>query len=123
MRIELWEGLIEQNDHHWWTTHLQEAISTGSGSDPQIESNPKLCWTIKPGDYTLFFAGFNHDGELIPYTIYYEIEYLKPAPTYDVVICEVIYDPPGPEPDNELIKLCNQGNSTVDISGWKLTDG
>jgi len=119
LRIELWEGLIGQNDHYWWTTHFQEATSTGTGNDPQIEPNPQLCWTIKPGDYTLFFAGFNHDGEIIPYTINYKIEYL----TYDVVICDVLYDPPGPEPDNEFIKLCNQGSSTVDIGDWRLTDG
>lgn len=119
LRIELWEGLIEQNDHYWWATHFQEAVSIGTGSNPQIEPNPQLCWTIKPGDYTLFFAGFNHDDEIIPYTIDYKIEYL----TYDIVICEVIYDPPGQEPDNELIKLCNQGSSTVDIGGWRLTDG
>jgi len=119
LRIELWEGLIEQNDHCWWATHFQEAVSIGTGSNPQIEPNPQLCWTIKPGDYTLFFAGFNHDDEIIPYTIDYKIEYL----TYDIVICEVIYDPPGQEPDNELIKLCNQGSSSVDIGGWRLTDG
>jgi hypothetical protein len=119
LRIELWEGSIEQNDHYWWDTHSQEAVSIGTGSSPQIELNPQLCWTIKPGDYTLFFADCNHDGEIIPYTIDYKIEYL----TYDVVITDVIYDPPGPEPDDELIKLCNQGSSAVDIGGWRLTDG
>ncbi len=63
--------------------------------------------------------GLNDYDEIIPYTIDYKIEYL----TYDVVICEVVYDPPGTEPDNELIKLCNQGSLTVDIGGWWLTDG
>lgn len=74
LRIELWEGLIEQNDHYWWITHSQEVVSTGSGNKPQIESNPQLRWTIRPGNYTLFFAGFNHSGEIVPYTIYYKIE-------------------------------------------------
>lgn len=74
LRIELWEGLIEQNDHYWWITHSQEVVSTGSGNKPQIESKPQLRWTIRPGNYTLFFAGFNHSGEIVPYTIYYKIE-------------------------------------------------
>lgn len=46
-----------------------------------------------------------------------------PPIAYSVVICEVIYDPPGQEPDDELIKLCNQGSSAADIGGWRLTDG
>jgi hypothetical protein len=39
-----------------------------------------------------------------------------------ISICQVIYDPPGKEPDEEMIKLCNQGSSSVDIGGWILTD-
>lgn len=46
-----------------------------------------------------------------------------PPISYNVAICEIIYDPPGQEPDDELIKLCNRDSTTVDISGWKLTDG
>jgi len=46
-----------------------------------------------------------------------------PSPAVSVVIYQVIYDPPGPEPDDEMIKLKNTGTTTVDISGWRLTDG
>lgn len=40
-----------------------------------------------------------------------------------VEICRVIYDPPGPEPDNERITLCNNGDASIDIGGWMLSDG
>jgi endonuclease/exonuclease/phosphatase family metal-dependent hydrolase len=33
-----------------------------------------------------------------------------------------IYDPPGPEPDNEVITLKNMGSVPVSIGGWELTD-
>ncbi len=53
-----------------------------------------------------------------------------PAPTttpppanVSVEISEVIYDPPGPQPDDEKISLNNTGSAEVDISGWILTDG
>jgi len=46
-----------------------------------------------------------------------------PSPAVSVTIYQVIYDPPGPEPDDEMIKLKNTGTTTVDISGWRLTDG
>jgi hypothetical protein len=40
-----------------------------------------------------------------------------------VEICKVIYDPPGREPDNEEITLCNKGQVAVDVSGWQISDG
>jgi competence protein ComEC len=48
-----------------------------------------------------------------------------PLPTTktNVEICQVIYDPPGQEPDEEMIKLCNRGSYSIDIGGWILTDG
>lgn len=40
----------------------------------------------------------------------------------DVEICRVVYDPTGPEPDNEVITLCNKGGA-IDLGGWVLSDG
>ncbi|GAB4535999.1 MAG: hypothetical protein Fur0018_26510 [Anaerolineales bacterium] len=45
------------------------------------------------------------------------------AATYgDVVISEIMYDPIGAEPDTEWVELYNPGSTSVDISGWVLTD-
>ncbi|MEE8359097.1 MAG: lamin tail domain-containing protein [Candidatus Hydrothermarchaeales archaeon] len=46
-----------------------------------------------------------------------------PPANVSVEISEVIYDPPGTEPDDEKISLNNTGSAEVDISGWILTDG
>lgn len=46
-----------------------------------------------------------------------------PSRPRQIVICEVIYDPPGPEPENEAITICNTGDSSVDLRGWMLSDG
>jgi hypothetical protein len=43
-------------------------------------------------------------------------------PGFDIEICEVIYDPPGEEPDDEKITLCNRGSNDVIIGGWRLSD-
>lgn len=40
-----------------------------------------------------------------------------------IKLCEVIYDPPGEEPADEMIKICNSGSTAIDIGGWELTDG
>jgi hypothetical protein len=39
-----------------------------------------------------------------------------------VVICDVVYDPPGHEPDDEAISVCNAGNSPADLGGWTVAD-
>lgn len=46
-----------------------------------------------------------------------------PSRPKQTVICEVTYDPPGPEPENEAIEICNRGYSRVELGGWRLTDG
>ncbi len=46
-----------------------------------------------------------------------------PPANVSVEISEVIYDPPGPQPDDEMISLMNTGVDVADISGWILTDG
>ena len=45
---------------------------------------------------------------------------IKPG---EIIIFHVEYDPPGQEPDDESITLKNIASQSVDISGWKLTDG
>lgn len=39
-----------------------------------------------------------------------------------ISICEVIPDPPGPDPDNEKITLCNAGGEPAEIGSWRLRD-
>ena len=40
-----------------------------------------------------------------------------------VVVSEVIYNPHGTEQLIEWMEIFNTGNSSVDISGWYVTDG
>ena len=41
----------------------------------------------------------------------------------DVVINEIMYAPASGSSDDEYIELKNKGTNTVDVSGWKFTDG
>lgn len=41
----------------------------------------------------------------------------------DVVINEIMYDPPYGQPDLEFIELFNRGDRAIDLHGWKLADG
>jgi regulation of enolase protein 1 (concanavalin A-like superfamily) len=41
----------------------------------------------------------------------------------DVVINEIMFDPPSDERDGEFIELFNRGNITIDLSNWQFTDG
>lgn len=74
MRLELWGGEINPNDHSWWASHPQPATSTGTGNVPQLEINPQLNWQIEPGVYTIFFARHDSSGQPIDFTISYIIE-------------------------------------------------
>jgi hypothetical protein len=47
----------------------------------------------------------------------------NPARNTDVVINEIMYDPPSNEPSGEFIELYNRGTAAVDVSGWRFTDG
>ena len=40
-----------------------------------------------------------------------------------IVINEFMYDPATNEPDNEWIEIYNYGNTSENLSGWKLSDG
>ncbi|RMF32277.1 MAG: lamin tail domain-containing protein, partial [Chloroflexi bacterium] len=42
--------------------------------------------------------------------------------TTPLLISEVLYDPPGTEPDEEWIEVYNRSNATVDLSGYKVGD-
>ena len=74
LRVELWDGLIDLNDHSWWSSHTQVALSGGSGSQPKLQTSPRLSWTIEPGPYTVFLAGFNAAQSVPNYAIKYKIE-------------------------------------------------
>ena len=41
----------------------------------------------------------------------------------DIVINEIMYDAPSDQVRHEYIELYNRGPATVDLSGWRLTDG
>lgn len=41
----------------------------------------------------------------------------------DVVINEIMYDPPYGQPDLEFIELFNRGDQGIDLSGWQLAGG
>ncbi len=47
----------------------------------------------------------------------------NPAKNTDIVINEVMYDPPSDEPTGEFIELYNRGAAAVDVSGWQFVDG
>ena len=44
------------------------------------------------------------------------------AASSTLVISEVLYDPSGPEPDNEWFELYNLSGSTIDLSSYKIGD-
>lgn len=51
-----------------------------------------------------------------------ETQATQPPSAGVIVISEVFYDTPGTDSDEEWIELFNAGGSTVDISGWTITD-
>ena len=46
-----------------------------------------------------------------------------PPRNTDIVINEIMYDPPSDQLDGEFIELHNRGAVGVDVSGWRFTDG
>jgi hypothetical protein len=46
----------------------------------------------------------------------------NPARNTDIVINEIMADPPSNQVDAEFVELYNRGAATVDLSGWKLDD-
>jgi len=46
-----------------------------------------------------------------------------PVRNTDILINEIMYDPPSDQLDGEYVELFNRGTSAVDISGWRFTDG
>ncbi len=47
----------------------------------------------------------------------------NPARNEDIVINEIMADPPSNQRDGEFIELYNRGASAVDVGGWQLDDG
>ncbi|MBI5387082.1 MAG: lamin tail domain-containing protein, partial [Verrucomicrobia bacterium] len=41
----------------------------------------------------------------------------------DIVINELMFHPPTDDSDDEFVELFNRGTNTVDVSGWRFTDG
>ncbi len=44
------------------------------------------------------------------------------APTTDIVINEILYDPEGPETEEEWVELWNSGMQAINIGNWSLLD-
>jgi hypothetical protein len=53
MRVELWIGIIPIDNLHWWDTY-QMLMQDPPGIPWQSKVNPKLAFTVVPGEYTLF---------------------------------------------------------------------
>jgi hypothetical protein len=52
-----------------------------------------------------------------------EVPTEEEAPIYPITICEVQYDAPDDDNDNlneEWVKLCNEGDTDIDLTGWTL---
>ena len=47
----------------------------------------------------------------------------NPSRTEDIVINEIMFDPPSKQRRSEFIELYNRGPSTVDLSGWEFANG
>ena len=47
----------------------------------------------------------------------------NPQRNADIVINEIMYDPPSNEPSGEFIEIYNRGMNTVDLSGWRFVEG
>ena len=47
----------------------------------------------------------------------------EPARNEDIVINEILYDPPSGELSGEFVELYNRSDAAVDISGWSFVDG
>jgi len=47
----------------------------------------------------------------------------NPVRLTDVVINEVMFDPPSDQLDGEFIELYNRGSGAMDVSGWRFSDG
>lgn len=46
-----------------------------------------------------------------------------PAMNTDIVINEIMYDPPSDEPTGEFVELYNRGTAAADVSGWQFVEG
>jgi hypothetical protein len=46
-----------------------------------------------------------------------------PARNTNVVINEILFDPPSNEPACEFVELYNRGTAAVDVSGWRFVNG
>jgi hypothetical protein len=47
----------------------------------------------------------------------------NPVRNTNIVINEIMYDPPSGEPSGEFIELYNRGTAAVDVSGWQFVEG
>ena len=47
----------------------------------------------------------------------------EPVRETNIIINEIMHDPPSDERNGEYIELYNRGNNTVDLSGWEFVEG
>ena len=47
----------------------------------------------------------------------------EPVRETNIIINEIMHDPPSDERNGEYIELYNRGNNTIDLSGWEFVEG
>lgn len=117
--------LIESSDFTLSTLPARKVVYTTKIE--QIPLQVMQVWTIK--DDTVYTVTYTAAAS--QYFLYRDIvdkmvasfEIAEKVST--VVICEIQFDAPGDDADNlneEWVKICNYGDTDVDLSGWGLED-
>lgn len=99
-----WEGGASGGVPASWGSTSDPSAPTGSTivrTDPQVDTDTYEDWSVAP-----------NNGD--PQT--------QPSGSTGVVFSEVFYDTPGDENVEEWIELYNNAETTVDLSGWQITD-
>ncbi len=101
-----WEGGASSGTPSGWGSSSNPSAPTGSSIE-----RTSLTDTDSFSDWSVVNGNGNP-----------ETQATQPPSAGVIVISEVLYDTPGTDSDEEWIELFNAGGSTVDISGWTITD-
>jgi len=126
-----------EDDEEWYTAKEAWVYYRISGETEYIELTMNGLYDdykgIIPGDsvtlagieyYIVIMDESNNSASVPatePETNPYSVIVLED--TYDVVINEIMYDPPNNEPDKEWVELYNYDTTAIDLGGWILSDG
>jgi predicted DsbA family dithiol-disulfide isomerase len=104
-------------------SEIQESVTSLNnqyGAGVVLYVNPDTYVVLIPGAFS--YSAFDSVLSKVDYSVAANSSNLTHNNS-TITICNVVYDPPGKEPDEEMIEICNYGLSEVNIGGWKLTDG